>query len=50
VHATEPTGPDRDQLWQEAAAHYPDLIRFQADTPRPIPLIVLQRTALSPHR
>ena len=50
VHATEPTGPDRDRLWQEAAARYPNLTRFQAQTPRPIPLIALQPSPLTDDR
>lgn len=43
VHATEPRAEDRAGLWTEATTRYPDLARFEARTPRPIPLIVLQR-------
>jgi deazaflavin-dependent oxidoreductase (nitroreductase family) len=43
VHATEPTGDDRETLWEEVVARYPDLTRFEAHTTRSIPLIVLRR-------
>jgi deazaflavin-dependent oxidoreductase (nitroreductase family) len=43
MRATEPDGRERDQLWAEATQRYPDLARFQAQTHRTIPLVVLRR-------
>ena len=42
VRASEPDGRQRDQLWAEVVQRYPDVARFQAQTRRTIPLVVLQ--------
>jgi deazaflavin-dependent oxidoreductase (nitroreductase family) len=44
VHAAEAGGVERDELWQEVVARYPDVGRFGSRTDRPIPLVVLGRT------
>ena len=43
VHAAEAGGVERDELWQEVVARYPDVGRFGSRTDRPMPLIVLRR-------
>ncbi|WP_329474356.1 nitroreductase family deazaflavin-dependent oxidoreductase [Kribbella sp. NBC_01484] len=45
VHAAEAGGAERDELWQEVVARYPDVGRFGSRTDRPIPLVVLRRIA-----
>jgi deazaflavin-dependent oxidoreductase (nitroreductase family) len=42
VRASEPDGPERDELWAEVIGRFPDVARFQAQTRRTIPLVVLQ--------
>ncbi len=42
VRASEPDGRERDELWTEVVERFPDVGRFQAQTLRRIPLVVLQ--------
>jgi len=42
VRASEPDGRERDELWAEVVERFPDVGRFQAQTRRTIPLVVLQ--------
>jgi deazaflavin-dependent oxidoreductase (nitroreductase family) len=42
VRASEPDGRERDDLWAEVVERFPDVGRFQAQTRRTIPLVVLQ--------
>ena len=42
VRASEPDGRERDELWAEVVERFPDAGRFQAQTRRTIPLVVLQ--------
>jgi len=42
VRAREPAGRERDELWAEVVERFPDVGRFQAQTRRTIPLVVLQ--------
>jgi deazaflavin-dependent oxidoreductase (nitroreductase family) len=42
VRATEPGGRERDELWADVVERFPDVGRFQAQTGRRIPLVVLR--------
>ena len=42
VRASEPDGRERDELWAEVVERFPDVGRYQSQTRRTIPLVVLQ--------
>ena len=42
VRASEPDGRERNELWAEVLERFPDVSRFQAQTRRTIPLVMLQ--------
>ncbi len=41
--ATEVTGHERDEIYARQAAEYPQFAEYQADNPRLIPVVVLER-------
>lgn len=44
VHATVATGDERDELFAEQAQRYPQFTEYEANTERPIPVVVLERS------
>lgn len=43
--ATEVTGDERDDLYARQSERYPQFAEYQADNPRVIPVVVLERVA-----